>query len=121
MPLLAKPACPAVISRNFEAALDRYSYRRGFAVVNDRGEFELKREFRRDKFQQVESFTRDELPQVNRSVYQFAVDDVTKMSSLRLSLSYYAKGNVQGSCDALYTIGRSQVDGHASIEQDLAA
>src|SRR5260221_10161575 len=101
MPLLAKPTCPAVVSRNFEVTLDRHGYRRGFAVVNDRGELEIQRELRRDKFQQVKGLTQGELSQVKRSVHQFALDDVTKMPSFRLSLLDHPKGHLQGTCDLL--------------------
>jgi len=121
VPLLALPACFTVVGGDFETAFDGHGYRGGLAVVNDRCELEIKREFGWGKFEDLEIIAECELAQVNGSEYQLAVNDVTKMSGLSCSLLGDEDGEVEGVHDPVEAIGCGQVDGYAGVKQDLAA
>lgn len=121
VPLFAHPACFTVVGGDFETAFYGHSYRRSLAVVNDRCEFEIKRELGWIKVEDLKIIAERGLAQVNESEHQFAVNNVSKMTGLSRSILGHKDGEVERVHDPVEAIGCGQVDGYAGVKQDLAA
>jgi hypothetical protein len=121
MPLFAYPACFTVVGGDFETAFYGHSYRRRLTVVNNRCEFEIKRELGWVKFEDLKIIAERGLAQVNGSEHQFAVNNVSKMTGLSRGMLGHKDGEVERVHDPVEAIGCGQVDGYAGVKQDLAA